>query len=307
MPNRKPIAAALAALSLAGTGHALAGDTHKNEIEILSISAPSSGHAVGASEPLTVGGARTRTVPTTPLDDARLVSRGPVAGASDSTYEVYMPIKLENTRVLPVKGPQLKAETGTGGGDSTVWVRMAQPHTTTSVMPPRLGWEVQVDSAAKTALPGPSQTPRTAGDLAATPGQKPPSGYMKYKLEDVMVSHVSPPRTSDSAPPAARDLAPRTEEQKYMEFKLKEVLISGVIANGNPAQSPKSPGVPPSPASTGLLKFEGGSGKPAIAINTPLRTVISGSPVAGGSSTMLMAGEKLQRQAPSLATPTGRR
>jgi len=262
MPNRKPIAAALAALSLAGAGHALAGDKHKNEIEILSISAPSSGHAVGASEPLTVGGGRTRTVPTTPLDDARLVSRGPVAGASDSTYEVYLPIKLEDTRVLPVKGPQLKAETGAGGGDSSVWVRMAQPHTTTSVMPPRLGWEVQVDSAAKTAPP--------AGGMRPGPMPGETSGeqkYIKIELEDVMVSHVSPTRS-----PKSPDLvAPRGDEQKYMEFKLKEVLISGVIANGNPAQSPKSPGVPPSPASTGLLKFEGGSGKPAIAVKTPLR------------------------------------
>jgi hypothetical protein len=119
------------------------------------------------------------------------------------------------------------------------------------------GTKVGIGAAPLTPLEEPRLKAQTSGE------QK----YIKIELEDVMVSHVSPTRS-----PKSPDLvAPRRDEQKYMEFKLKEVLISGVIANGNPAQSPKSPGVPPSPASTGLLKFEGGSGKPAIAVNTPLR------------------------------------
>jgi hypothetical protein len=89
---------------------------------------------------------------------------------------------------------------------------------------------------------------------------------------------------------------PRASEQKYMEIKLKEVLISGVIQNGNPAAPPPPAqqqflaAPPANPASTPMPKLHGLNVNPAIAINTPLRTLPNRSPVAAGSTHTLMMG-----------------
>jgi len=117
-------------------------------------------------------GGRADAVPTTPLDDLRLETRN----ARQAKENKYYDITLKNANVaaaggrdMTLKGQNIlknaqagRPVTGTGGGDSSVWVRMAQPHTTTSVMPPRLGWgrwEVQPGRAPKTAPPAAGMRP----------------------------------------------------------------------------------------------------------------------------------------------------
>jgi hypothetical protein len=112
-------------------------------------------------------------------------------------------------------------------------------------------------------------TPLEDPRLKARTSSKPPSEYMEYKFYDLLISSYQT-SANDSAPPA---------KQRFAD-------------------------VPPaSPASTPLLKLESIDTKPAIAINTPLRTWPTGTPSAKGASSTLVAREKSLRQAPAIARP----
>jgi hypothetical protein len=112
-------------------------------------------------------GGRADALPTTPLDDPGLQTRNARQEAKENKY---YDITLKNANVaaaggrdLTLKGQnilqnaqEIRPMAKAGSSDSTIWVRTAQPHTTSSVMPTQLGWgvwEVQVGSAPKTALP----------------------------------------------------------------------------------------------------------------------------------------------------------
>jgi len=147
-----------------------------------------------------------------------------------------------------------------------------------------------------------------------------------------------------ATPAAPGDLAAsRRDEQKYMEIKLKEVLISGVISNGKPVQSQGAhrneihvesfSWAASSGASEGpdlMLKSvtgrhlprgsatDGGrspSSLPAspIAGSAGLQnagappSVLGGTRAAAGPGSPSMPGQRLPHHAPAFAAPAGRR
>jgi hypothetical protein len=125
--------------------------------------------------------------------------------------------------------------------------------------------------------------------------------------------------------PAGDLSASRKDEQKYMELKLKEVLISGVIQNGDPVQSPGahrneihlesySWGMN-STANTGpelMLRsatghhLSRGTATDGARLVSPLPAspVPGGVRAAGGPS---MQVQSLSHHAPAFAAPAGRR
>jgi Type VI secretion system effector, Hcp len=112
MLNRKPLAAALAALSLACTG-ALAQGGHRDEIHIESFSWGATSAGKGRDNWIEV---QSFAVPnfapqldqsgpvkaTTPLDDARLKGQKILQNASGARPEKYLEIKMEKVIVSPV-------------------------------------------------------------------------------------------------------------------------------------------------------------------------------------------------------------
>jgi cell division septation protein DedD len=119
------------------------------------------------------------SAPATPLDDPRLQTPNATQEARETHY---YDITLKNANVaaggdrdMTLKGQnilqnarEIRPVAGVGSSASTTWVRTAQPHTTTSVMPTHRGWgpwEVQLGSAPKTAPPaaGVRQGPMPGG------------------------------------------------------------------------------------------------------------------------------------------------
>jgi hypothetical protein len=87
---------------------------------------------------------------------------------------------------------------------------------------------ISVSGARTRAAAGPA--PARLDDGHPKGQNSPATAYQPYLKLELENTHSLPVR------PAAPMLkAQPSQEQKYMEFKLKEVLISGVIANGNPA------------------------------------------------------------------------
>jgi hypothetical protein len=87
---------------------------------------------------------------------------------------------------------------------------------------------ISVSGARTRAAAGPALTPlddgRPKGQNAPATAYEP---YLQLELENTQSPAVRPAAPILKAQPS--------QEQKYMEIKLKDVLISGVIANGNPA------------------------------------------------------------------------
>jgi len=119
-------------------------------------------------------GSRSGEVHATPLEDPRLqvrdarqegrhydvtLKRGTTAtpGSGDMTLKGQNILQnAPESRPVDPTGParekvKLPSLPSAGAGGSAHWMRMAQPHTTGSVAPPRVGWEVPVDSVPKTA------------------------------------------------------------------------------------------------------------------------------------------------------------
>jgi hypothetical protein len=132
-------------------------------------------------------GTRSGEVHATPLEDPRLqvpdggqegkydditLKRGATAASGSGDMTLKGQNILQNAlerRPADATGPardkvQRPSLPPAGAGGSAPWVRVAQPHTTGSVVPPRVGWEVHVGSAPKTALPAVGMPP------GATPG-----------------------------------------------------------------------------------------------------------------------------------------
>jgi type VI protein secretion system component Hcp len=147
------------------------------------------------------------------------------------------------------------------GGNQSTTVGAAQSGTLGAGTPsPTAAWYAKFD--------GVDGSRRQDGRVRTAPkGEQ----HFETKLEDVIVARYVVGGSGVPVPPPQALKAETPAPQKYMEFKLKEVLISGVIQNGNHAPS---------------------------APLAPMTSVPQRPPVPDGTSSTLMPGERTLRLVP---------